>query len=293
MSISLAQWQQQGLYFTVNGEQIFYRCSGNRHKPVLLLIHGFPTASWDWRHLWPALSRDYCLVAADMPGFGFSAKPRSWQYSIVLQADVQQALLRELNIQQFHILAHDYGDTVAQELLARHAEQPIGIQTVTLLNGGLFPETHQPVLVQRLLISPLGFLLAKFFYGKKLRRTFSRICSQPLAEEELQGFWTLMNYQNGRAVLPKLIRYMSERRRYRSRWVGALQHSPVPLCLINGSDDPISGRHMVARYRELVGDTNITELEQVGHYPQLEAPAAVLAAWQNFMAAQQPNEQNL
>ncbi len=178
MSISLAQWQQQGLYFTVNGERIFYRCSGNRHKPVLLLIHGFPTASWDLRHLWPVLSRDYCLVAADMPGFGFSAKPRSWQYSIALQADVQQALLRELNIQQFHILAHDYGDT-------------------------------------------------------------------------------------------------------------------VPLCLINGSDDPISGRHMAARYRELVGNTNITELEQVGHYPQLEAPAAVLAAWQNFMAAQQTDEQTL
>ena len=49
MSISLAQWQQQGLYFTFNGERIFYRCSGNRHKPVLLLIHGFPTASWDGR----------------------------------------------------------------------------------------------------------------------------------------------------------------------------------------------------------------------------------------------------
>lgn len=284
MNISLVQWQQQGLYFNFRGERIFYRCSGNRHKPALLLIHGFPTASWDWRHLWTALSQDYCVIAADMPGFGFSAKPRSWQYSIALQADVQQALLRELNIHSFHILAHDYGDTVAQELLARHADQSIGIQSVALLNGGLFPETHKPLLVQRALLSPLGFWVAKLFTEQKLRSTFAHICYQPLTEEELQGFWTLMNYQNGRAVFHKLIRYMSERRRYRSRWVGALQQSTVPLCLINGSDDPISGSHMVARYRELIGDTHITELAQVGHYPQIEASAAVLQAFRSFLA---------
>jgi pimeloyl-ACP methyl ester carboxylesterase len=79
--------------------------------------------------------------------------------------------------------------------------------------------------------------------------------------------------------MPKLIRYMVERRQFRERWVGALQNSNIPLRLIDGLDDPVSGAHMVARYRELIADADVVELEGIGHYPQLEAPEQVLRAF--------------
>ena len=282
--LSLAEWRSAGEYFDFHGQRIFYRCAGESSKPALLLIHGFPTASWDWRHLWAELAQDYYLIAADMLGFGFSAKPATGDYRIAVQTDLQQALLKHLHIDSYHVLAHDYGDTVAQELLARDLEGQTNILSMTLLNGGLFPETHKPVLLQKLLISPLGFLLARMISEKKFRRNLTQICAQPLSEEDLQGFWQLINTNNGLAVFHKLIGYMSERRQFRSRWVGALQQTSRPLCLIDGVEDPISGAHMVTRYRELVGKQPITELPDVGHYPQVEAPALVLQAFRSFMA---------
>jgi pimeloyl-ACP methyl ester carboxylesterase len=78
---------------------------------------------------------------------------------------------------------------------------------------------------------------------------------------------------------------MEERRQQRERWVGALVKAAVPLKLINGEADPISGGHMVTRYRELVPHPDVTVLPGIGHYPQCEAPAQVLAAYRQFRAA--------
>ena len=281
---SLQEWQAHGQYFDFAGHNIFYKTAGGRDKPVVLLIHGFPTASWDWRHQWLLLSQDYFVITADMLGFGFSDKPTDAQYSISLQADLFDVLLDKLDVEQYHLVAHDYGDTVAQELLARQAEHAKQrILSVQLLNGGLFPETHRPVLVQKLLISPLGHLFSRLFNEQKLRSTFAHICRQPLSDEELAGIWYLFSFNHGARVMHKLIRYMQERREHRARWVGALQTCQVPMQIINGADDPISGRHMVQRFTEVVGDKPIISLEGVGHYPQLEAPRAVSDALIAFL----------
>ena len=84
--------------------------------------------------------------------------------------------------------------------------------------------------------------------------------------------------------MPKLIRYLVERRQQRERWVGALRHAMIPLALIDGAADPISGAHMARRYQELVPNADITLLDGIGHYPQVEAPGAVLAAYTAFRA---------
>jgi pimeloyl-ACP methyl ester carboxylesterase len=76
--------------------------------------------------------------------------------------------------------------------------------------------------------------------------------------------------------MAKLIHYIPERSQYRERWVGALQNTTIPVRFICGLEDPISGRHMAERYRELVKKPDVVELEGVGHYPQLEAPDLVL-----------------
>ncbi|MFO1495129.1 MAG: alpha/beta hydrolase [Lysobacterales bacterium] len=83
--------------------------------------------------------------------------------------------------------------------------------------------------------------------------------------------------------MPKLIGYMAERQRLRARWVGALERSPVPFCLIDGTADPISGSSLVRRYRELLPQAPLVELPGVGHYPQLEAPEAVVKAVLGFL----------
>jgi pimeloyl-ACP methyl ester carboxylesterase len=83
-----------------------------------------------------------------------------------------------------------------------------------------------------------------------------------------------------------LIRYIRERRERRERWVSALQHAAIPLCLVDGLEDPISGRTIVKRWRELLPTATVVELSGVGHYPQVEDANAVLSAVQDFFAAE-------
>ncbi len=79
------------------------------------------------------------MLVCDLLGFGDSAKPRAHRYSLLEQADLQQALLGRLGIDEpLHVLAHDYGDSVAQELLARHHEGRLQLASCVFLNGGLF-----------------------------------------------------------------------------------------------------------------------------------------------------------
>jgi pimeloyl-ACP methyl ester carboxylesterase len=276
---SPAEWRAAGRTFRFRGHDVFMRVGGQ--GPAILLIHGFPTASWDWCKLWAGLSRRFTLVAPDLLGFGFSAKPPGHDYRISEQVDLCLAALAETGITGTHVLAHDYGDTVAQELLARVADGrcPVALRSVVLLNGGLFPETHRPVLTQRLLRSPLGPLVAWLTTRDRLAATMRRIggTRAPPEDSDIDAFWTLLAAGDGRRALPRLIRYIDERRVHRERWVGALARTTVPLTLIDGVDDPISGGHMVARFRQLVPAGMVVELPGVGHYPQIEAADAVLA----------------
>jgi len=286
--VTLDDWQARGRTFGFQGQRVFYRDEGAGE--VLVLIHGFPTASWDWHRLWPALTARWRVIAPDMLGFGFSAKPAEHRYSIHEQASLHEELLAALGVERIHVLAHDYGDTVAQELLARHLERTrlgelrMEIASVCLLNGGLFPEAHRARLTQRLLASRLGPVMAKLMNERSFGRSLAAVFgphTQP-TRAELHDFWRLTAFENGPRVAPLLIGYMEERRRHRERWVGALVDTTVPLRLVNGPLDPVSGLHMVERYRQLVPSPDVVLLDGVGHYPQVEDADGVLRAYLAF-----------
>lgn len=284
----LRQWQAAGRRFVDEGRSIFYRDQGT--GPALLCVHGYPTASWDWHRIWPLLLTHYRLVAPDMLGFGFSDKPRDHGYSIAGQATLHERLLESLGVEEAHVLAHDYGDTVVQELMARHRQRlqsgtpGLRLRTVCLLNGGLFPETHRARPIQKLLRSPLAPLLLRLFNQRAFRRSFLPVFgagTQP-DDAELARFWALIEHNGGRANMGRLLHYMGERKRHRQRWAGALIDASVPLRLIAGMDDPVSGAHMVERYRELLPHADVVELPGIGHYPQWEAPERVAEAVLGF-----------
>jgi pimeloyl-ACP methyl ester carboxylesterase len=274
------EWRAGGATFSWRGEQIFYRVEGTGEP--LLLVHGFPTASWDYAAIWPQLAAHYRVMTLDMIGYGFSAKPPRFAYSTPAQADLFEALLARERVTSYRLVAHDYGVTVAQELLARkHA-----IVAACLLNGGLFPETHRALLTQRLLASPIGPLVARLSSYRTFAASMRRVWgSHPLASAELHAMWELVSRDGGLRVLPKLIGYIAERRAHRERWVTAVTRTQVPIRLVNGLADPVSGAHMIARYRELVAAPNIVELPGVGHYPQVEAPDAVVRAIREHFTA--------
>lgn len=283
----LSEWQAGGEYLSWQGHSIFVRDSAKTDPqsaglPVLLMIHGFPTASYDFHLVWPQLSKTHRLITFDMLGYGYSSKPNLPKYSIFAQADICEALLASKGVAQCEVLAHDVGDTVAQELLARfnQGELGFGLKKVTLLNGGLFPETHRAILVQKLLLGPFGFVITRLFKKPKFEESLRKVCSPRLPQADIDASWLLLQHNRGHRKMHILIQYMAERRANRDRWVAALQQAKAPLVLIDGVEDPISGGHMVDRFEELVPGHRVVRLPGLGHYPHLEDPQAVLAAMQ-------------
>src|SRR5687768_6973327 len=119
--MNLDDWKQSGKYFDYKGLSIFYRQS-RASDEVLLCLHGFPTSSFDYHKIWDKLAEKFAVLSFDLIGYGFSAKPVNFDYTTFNQADLLQALLGNLKIKRVHILAHDYGNTMTQELLARAEE---------------------------------------------------------------------------------------------------------------------------------------------------------------------------
>ncbi len=284
--LSLDVWQQGGKWFRYEGHAIFCRMEGQGEP--LVLIHGYPTASWDWSRLWPMLARHYRVMALDMLGFGFSDKPQRHKYSIEDQADLHQGWLEQMGLKRVHLLVHDYGCSVAQELMAREQEGdlPFEIASICFLNGALFPEVHRPLLIQKLLGGPMGGLVSRGLSRRLFETQFRRLFGgmRWLSARELDQFWQLLTYNNGRGVLHRLIGFMEERRCHRNRWVGALQRAVQPVRVIYGRVDPISGVAMARRFNELIPDSDLVGLQRAGHYPHYEAPELVFEAFQAFQS---------
>src|SRR5919108_773924 len=195
--------------------QVFCRVAGS--GPWLTLLHGFPTSSWDWARVAPALEPRFRVLAPDFLGFGDSDKPARHAYSIFEQADLVQTLWRRFGVEETTLAGHDYGATVAQELLARGREGTLGteLRAVVLLNSGLYVELARPLLIQRLLASRiLGPLLARAVTERAFARSLSSVISpaHALGREELRAQWEVVRRANGVAATPRLLRYMAERR---------------------------------------------------------------------------------
>ncbi|TML75809.1 MAG: alpha/beta fold hydrolase, partial [Actinobacteria bacterium] len=123
---------------------------------AMTLLHGFPSSSHDWAKVAPALAERHSLVMPDFLGFGASDKPPDHEYSIHEQADLVEALWAREGTASTVLVAHDYGVSVAQELLARRAEGAlrVDLSSVHLLNGGLYPDLHRPEPAQMALLDP-------------------------------------------------------------------------------------------------------------------------------------------
>lgn len=281
--LTTEEWLDSGAFINFKDHQVFFKDSFESDKPCLVLFHGFPTSSWDWFELWPELIKNFRVICLDFLGYGFSDKPQNHNYSFFEQANIVEFLLAKLNIREFHILAHDYGDTVAQEILARdnHRKESKVLSTI-LLNGGIIYEAIDFALIQRLLLSPVGFLIARLMNFKKFKENFDNICAINRPREELENYWKLINHNQGIKVVHKLIRYILERKENRDRWVNALREFKNPLLFINGVEDPISGLSMVEHFQRLVPNGQIKTLKGIGHYPQSEAPLEVLKHAQEF-----------
>jgi pimeloyl-ACP methyl ester carboxylesterase len=108
----------------VQGLNIFYREAGSSSQPKLLLLHGFPSSSHQYRNLMPALAKDFHIIAPDYPGFGNSdmPDPEVFAYSFDQTSEVIEAFLKTVGFTQFGLYLQDYGGPVGFRIIERHPE---------------------------------------------------------------------------------------------------------------------------------------------------------------------------
>lgn len=272
----LAGGARIGIDLPAGRRDIFVRTGGAGHWCTL--VHGFPTSSADWAPVWDDLTARRRVLAFDLLGFGDSDKPADHDYTIHEQADLTEALWRHHGITATALVAHDYGVSVAQELLARQQGGSLAtaITNVVFLNGGLYPELHRPLPGQIALLDPelgpqVGRMLGEETFAQSMRATYGRQPSDALLHEQ----WLAVARRDGHRIGHRLIQYIRDRAQHTARWVAALETATVPRAFVWGMLDPVSGAHMAERIAERMPDAPLLQLADVGHWPQLEAPDLV------------------
>jgi pimeloyl-ACP methyl ester carboxylesterase len=284
-------WEAIGRHRELDGQRIFTidapSIGPEVHAP-LLVLHGFPTSSFDYATVLDGLRAGRRVLLFDGLGYGLSAKPDQ-PYTLALQADLAVAFLAELGVTRLALLTHDFGDTVGGELLARRAEGawPVEITRRVITNGSIYIEQAHLTNGQQLLLSLPDEKLSPeapvnaASLARSLRETYSPAASLPpdgSPDDLLPATVEQIMHDDGHLVLTRLIRYIEERRQNQARFTGAIEADPSPLHIVWGMDDPIAVPSMVDTLLAARPDATVVRLDGVGHYPMVEAPALFLGA---------------
>ena len=285
MSALVDAWRGRGRDHQLLGHRVFVvevPATGPVTAPPLLILHGFPTSSFDFHRVVDDLAVDRRVVLFDMLGYGLSAKPDR-PYRLVDQADLAQALVADLGIDRLGLLTHDIGDTVGGELLARQLEGawPVEVTDRVVTNGTLYMDLVQLSIGQQFLEAlpderlEAGVLTRDAVVGG-LVATFSP--SHRVADAELAAAWELISADGGERLMARHARYIDERRHHEARFTPPVVDHPSPLTVVWGADDPIAVAAMADRLAAARPDSRVARLDRVGHYPMVEAPDRFVAA---------------
>jgi pimeloyl-ACP methyl ester carboxylesterase len=276
-------WEARGRHFSTPGGHMWALDApaiSDRGRDPLLVLHGFPSSSFDWRCVLDALRADRRVIAPDFLGFGLSDKPNT-RYGIRMQADAVEAVIDELGLTSVAMVTHDMGNSVGGELLARSLDGDLDFAVTqrVLTNGSIYMEMAHLTQGQLLLLSlpdEPSTMINREGFVSGLAFTFSPYSD--VSDEELEAQWLLVSRRDGHTLLPRTIRYIEDRRKEERRFTGAIETHPSPVGVVWGADDPVAVVAMIQTFNQARPNAPITILENVGHYPMIESPARTAAA---------------
>ncbi len=280
------EWHRGGRYFTWTSTtldndrrevDVFYRTFGDPSNPAVLLVHGYPTSSFDFRDLIGLLEDDYYLCTLDFPGFGFSDKPQDG-YSYMLRDDARllDHFVREIvGLESFHMLTHDRGVSVGLAFLGDYLESPSRDYEITyhfLSNSGSFLPLANLFPGQLDVLDPVRG--PRMIEAQRQRPRVTEGDPVSVAYADMQAF------NDGIGARLHVGKYLLERAANEYRWLANLKESPVPTALFWGLLDTVNPPR-IAQYiwSNYLNDREVESsfwlLPTAGHYPQRDEPGAV------------------
>jgi len=290
MPAQVAEWRAEGRMVPLCGEELFVADLGPRQAPVVTMLHGFPGSSWDFRWLCALASSQVRTVVFDFPGYGMSAKPPAGDYSLERMADITEAVLSHLGVKACALYGHDIGATLIAELLMRQREGRLRFTPtrVFVTDGTIFMDKARfaPGLLALLSLpdQPLAQALRVEQFLPQIRRLFSR--EHPLRPDDEVALLWLLQYRGGDRLLPRLVRYVDERRARQDRWTNGLASFPGPMTVLWGEQDPSALVAMARHLGTIRPATEVITWPDVAHWPHYEVPQRVADHLLGRVAAQ-------
>lgn len=286
------QWRERGQTSTWRGIEIFHVEAGDPDAPLLALVHGFPTCSVDWFDTLDAFAERYRVTAVDFPGYGFSAKPKDWPYSLTLDAELLHHHITEvLGRDHCRVLAHDRGDSVAL-ILHDRAQRATGtaaltIEHLALTNGNIFLPLAALTPFQKLLLDPAQAqeVLDVITPAALARGMGAATFTPPRGDDDptVAALAATFAHDDGTAVLHDTIQYLRERADDEVTWLQALAASDVPTTVIWGICDTVApprvAMHVWEQFlRTKPGSNELWFVPAANHYVQNDQPDALVRA---------------
>ncbi|BBY20362.1 alpha/beta fold hydrolase [Mycobacterium stomatepiae] len=275
-------------YLELHGDRIAYRDAG--HGDVLLLIHGMAGSSATWQAIIPLLSKKYRVIAPDLLGHGMSAKPRG-DYSLGAFAVFLRDLLDELGVSRATVIGQSLGGGIAMQFTHQHRDYCERL--VLIGSGGLGPDLS-PLL--RFLSAPGAEFVLPILAPQPVLKLGNKLGSwltsagiqSPRAGQMWYSYSSLSDARTRQAFLRTLRSVVD----YRGQAVSALNKLHVaaglPTLLIWGDEDGIIPVAHAYAAHDAVEGSRLEVLEGLGHYPHVEAPAAVADILEDFITSTAP-----
>jgi pimeloyl-ACP methyl ester carboxylesterase len=228
-----------------HGVTVFYRQAGPANSPVVLLLHGFPTSSFQYRELIPRLADRYRVIAPDLPGFGFTEVPeqRRYKYSFDALATTVLAFTDALQLSSYALYVFDYGAPVGFRLAMTRPER---VTAIVSQNGNAYEEGlgdawapirkywASPTAENREVIRKNILTLE----GTRWQYTHGTTNPESVAPESYTLDWTLLQRPgNNEIQLDLFLDYASNVTLY-PKFQEYLRKSKPPLLAIWGKNDP-------------------------------------------------------
>jgi len=259
-----------------NGQtvRVSYHTFGSRSNPALLLIHGFPTSSFDFREMIDFLEDEYFIATLDFPGFGFSDKPLGdYNYMLADDAKLIDHFVREIvGLTSFAMFTHDRGVSVGLGFLGNYLAEENPAYEITyhfLSNSGMFLPLANLGGGQTALLRPTREAQASGLARTGSRRTEGT--PEQLANADIRAF------NDGGVAILGVGKYLLERVANEYRWLDNLPESPIPVAYVWGLLDTVNpvriANHVWTTYlNDRSVESSLWYMPTGGHYPQRDEP---------------------
>jgi pimeloyl-ACP methyl ester carboxylesterase len=269
-SIDLIYHAEHSWFTNIDGVRVHYQEAGDDKAPPMILIHGFISSTLVWNETFLLLAdAGFRVIALDLPGYGYSDKPRDGEYTIESQARAVLGLMDRLKIEKAIIVGASYGGAVAAAVALDHPER---VDHLVLIGAVTNDEPKKMKLMRIVRLPLIGDIATPLFLGSlwMLRKRTAHVYRRlgiPINENKLAARHHLLtNALTHRAMIRTVRRWSANRI---SRLASLIRR---PTLLVWGEEDSHLPLSNAFRLRDAIPNARLIVFRKCGHLPQQEYP---------------------